>query len=110
MVAGMTLGEGAITLDELVAEDHENLALVFGTEGDGLKPTTDSVLGKEGHHPNEEIKVCVTTPANPARQLTGLVRLGLLHDRLAQWHPWGWEDHDKCPGSAIASQRAHLRR
>ena len=43
-VAGMSLGEGAITLDELVAQDHQNLALVFGTEGDGLKPETDRLL------------------------------------------------------------------
>jgi tRNA G18 (ribose-2'-O)-methylase SpoU len=46
VVAGMTLGEGAITLDELVAEDHENLALVFGTEGEGLTPETDMVLDR----------------------------------------------------------------
>lgn len=46
VVAGMTLGEGAITLDELVAEDHENLALVFGTEGEGLTPETDRVLDR----------------------------------------------------------------
>ncbi|WP_369047274.1 TrmH family RNA methyltransferase [Sinomonas sp. P10A9] len=46
VVAGMTLGEGAITLDELVAEDHENLALVFGTEGEGLAPETDQVLDR----------------------------------------------------------------
>jgi tRNA G18 (ribose-2'-O)-methylase SpoU len=43
-VAGMSLGEGAITLDELVAQDHQNLVLVFGTEGDGLKPETDELL------------------------------------------------------------------
>lgn len=43
-VAGMSLGEGAITLDELVAQDHQKLALVFGTEGDGLRPETDQVL------------------------------------------------------------------
>jgi tRNA G18 (ribose-2'-O)-methylase SpoU len=43
-VAGMSLGEGAITLDELVAQDHQNLVLVFGTEGDGLKPETDRLL------------------------------------------------------------------
>lgn len=36
VVAGMTLGDGAVSLDELVAEDHQNLALVFGTEGKGL--------------------------------------------------------------------------
>ncbi|MGO1974533.1 MAG: TrmH family RNA methyltransferase [Propionibacteriaceae bacterium] len=38
VVAGMTLGEGAITLDELAARDHPKLALVFGTEGHGLTP------------------------------------------------------------------------
>jgi tRNA G18 (ribose-2'-O)-methylase SpoU len=43
-VAGMSLGEGAITLDELVAQDHPHLALVFGTEGEGLRPETDQVL------------------------------------------------------------------
>ena len=43
-VAGMSLGEGAITLDELVAQNHQNLVLVFGTEGDGLKPETDRLL------------------------------------------------------------------
>jgi tRNA G18 (ribose-2'-O)-methylase SpoU len=46
LVAGMTLGEGAITLDELVAEDHEKLALVFGTEGDGITPATDRLLDR----------------------------------------------------------------
>ena len=46
VVAGMTLGEGAITLDELVTEDHENLALVFGTEGEGLTAETDAVLDR----------------------------------------------------------------
>ncbi|MGV2983609.1 TrmH family RNA methyltransferase [Microbacterium sp. AGC85] len=46
VVAGMTLGEGAITLDELVAEDHEKLALVFGTEGDGIMPATDRLLDR----------------------------------------------------------------
>jgi tRNA G18 (ribose-2'-O)-methylase SpoU len=43
-VAGMSLGEGSITLDELVAQDHQNLALVFGTEGEGLRSETDQVL------------------------------------------------------------------
>lgn len=43
-VAGMSLGEGAITLDELVAQDHPKLALVFGTEGDGLRTETDRLL------------------------------------------------------------------
>lgn len=46
VVAGMTLGEGAITLDELVAEDHDDLALVFGSEGHGLTPQTDRVLDR----------------------------------------------------------------
>lgn len=46
VVAGMTLGEGAITLDELVAEDHEKLALVFGTEGHGITPETDALLDR----------------------------------------------------------------
>ncbi|MGO1770353.1 MAG: TrmH family RNA methyltransferase, partial [Microbacterium sp.] len=35
-VAGMTLGDGAVTMDELVAEEHRRLALVFGMEGEGL--------------------------------------------------------------------------
>lgn len=43
-VAGMSLGEGAITLDELVDQDHQNLVLVFGTEGDGLRPETEQLL------------------------------------------------------------------
>ena len=46
VVAGMTLGEGAITLDELVAEDHERLALVFGSEGFGITPRTDALLDR----------------------------------------------------------------
>ncbi|GAA1156381.1 TrmH family RNA methyltransferase [Ornithinicoccus hortensis] len=46
VLAGMTLGEGAITLDELVAEDHEKLALVFGTEGHGITPETDALLDR----------------------------------------------------------------
>lgn len=44
VVAGMTLGEGAITLEELVARDHPKLALVFGTEGHGLTSKADRVL------------------------------------------------------------------
>ena len=39
-------GGGAITLDELVAEDHQRLALVFGTEGHGLLPGTDARLDR----------------------------------------------------------------
>jgi len=46
VVAGMTLGEGAITLDELVAEDHPHLALVFGTEGHGLTRQADRRLDR----------------------------------------------------------------
>ncbi|MFT4164340.1 MAG: RNA methyltransferase [Microlunatus sp.] len=46
VVAGMTLGDGAVTLDELVAESHENLALVFGTEGHGLTPAVDRRLDR----------------------------------------------------------------
>lgn len=45
-VAGMSLGDGAITLDELVAEDHGKLALVFGTEGHGIAPATDRFLDR----------------------------------------------------------------
>jgi tRNA G18 (ribose-2'-O)-methylase SpoU len=46
VVAGMTLGEGAITLDELIAEGHDDIALVFGTEGHGLIPATDRRLDR----------------------------------------------------------------
>ncbi|MGO3894243.1 TrmH family RNA methyltransferase [Brevibacterium aurantiacum] len=46
VVAGLTLGEGAITLDDLVAEDHEKLALVFGTEGHGITRETDALLDR----------------------------------------------------------------
>lgn len=46
VVAGMTLGAGTITLDELVAEDHEKLALVFGSEGPGLTQATEQRLDR----------------------------------------------------------------
>jgi len=46
VLAGLTLGEGAITLDELVTEGHERLALVLGTEGHGLARQTDRVLDR----------------------------------------------------------------
>jgi tRNA G18 (ribose-2'-O)-methylase SpoU len=46
VVAGMTLGEGAISLDELVAEQHGKLALVFGTEGHGLTLRADRRLDR----------------------------------------------------------------
>ncbi|MEU2629444.1 RNA methyltransferase [Kitasatospora sp. NPDC007106] len=39
-VAALCLSEKAITLDELAARDAERLALVFGTEGDGLARRT----------------------------------------------------------------------
>lgn len=46
VVAGMSLGEDSITLDELVAEDHDALALVFGSEGHGLSKATDRQLDR----------------------------------------------------------------
>ena len=46
VVAGMTLGESAIPLDALVAESPARLALVFGTEGDGITPCTDRLLDR----------------------------------------------------------------
>lgn len=46
VVAGMTLGKGAIALEDLVAEDHDRLALVFGTEGHGITPATDAILDR----------------------------------------------------------------
>lgn len=46
VVAGMTLGEGAMTLDELVAEDHPRLALVFGTEGHGITARAHKCLDR----------------------------------------------------------------
>ncbi|GIG39527.1 TrmH family RNA methyltransferase [Cellulomonas phragmiteti] len=38
--AAMALSDDAITLDELVEEQHEHLALVFGSEGHGLPAST----------------------------------------------------------------------
>lgn len=46
LVAGMTLADDAITLDALVAESPERLALIFGTEGDGIRPETDRLLDR----------------------------------------------------------------
>lgn len=46
VVAGLTLGAGAITLDELVGEEHERLALVLGTEGQGLTAAADRRLDR----------------------------------------------------------------
>ncbi len=42
----MTLGAGAVELDELVAESPERLALVFGTEGDGMLGETERMLDR----------------------------------------------------------------
>ncbi|MCB2175053.1 MAG: RNA methyltransferase [Actinomycetales bacterium] len=39
-VAALALADDAITLDDLVADPPERLALVLGAEGDGLKPAT----------------------------------------------------------------------
>lgn len=46
VVAGMTLGAGAITLDQLVEEDHEKLAIVLGSEGHGITPKVDRRLDR----------------------------------------------------------------
>jgi tRNA G18 (ribose-2'-O)-methylase SpoU len=40
VVAALSLEEDAMTLDELVARRDPQLALVFGTEGDGLRAAT----------------------------------------------------------------------
>ncbi len=40
VTAAFALGEGAVALDELAASRHPRLALVFGTEGEGLGPAT----------------------------------------------------------------------
>ena len=40
VVAAMTLSEDAITLDDLVAQQHPRTAFVFGTEGHGVRPAT----------------------------------------------------------------------
>jgi tRNA G18 (ribose-2'-O)-methylase SpoU len=39
-VAALTLGENPVSLDRLAADPPEKLALVLGTEGDGLAPST----------------------------------------------------------------------
>ena len=43
-VAGMSLGEGSITLDDLVAQNHPKLVMIFGNEGHGLTPETDALV------------------------------------------------------------------
>lgn len=44
VVAGMTLADDAVVLDELVEQNHPKLALVFGTEGDGLSARTSATV------------------------------------------------------------------
>lgn len=44
VLAGMTLAEDAISLDDLVAQNHQKLALVFGTEGVGLSARTSAAV------------------------------------------------------------------
>lgn len=39
-VAALALDDDAVSLEELAADPPERLALVFGTEGDGLKRRT----------------------------------------------------------------------
>jgi tRNA G18 (ribose-2'-O)-methylase SpoU len=39
-VAALALGDDAISLDTFASQRHPRLALVFGTEGDGLRPRT----------------------------------------------------------------------
>ena len=46
LVAGLTLGEGAVTLDELAAQDHQDLALILGNEGHGLLGETGRQLDR----------------------------------------------------------------
>ena len=40
VIAALTLTKDAMTLDELAARRDRRLAMVFGTEGDGLRATT----------------------------------------------------------------------
>jgi tRNA G18 (ribose-2'-O)-methylase SpoU len=40
VVASLALSDDSVTLSELASEGHERLAVVFGTEGHGLKPAT----------------------------------------------------------------------
>jgi tRNA G18 (ribose-2'-O)-methylase SpoU len=39
-VASLALSDGAVPLDELAADPPQRLALVLGTEGDGLRSAT----------------------------------------------------------------------
>jgi tRNA G18 (ribose-2'-O)-methylase SpoU len=45
--AALCLSDQAITLDELAARDDDKLALIFGTEGDGL--TAEALIGADEH-------------------------------------------------------------
>ncbi|HEX4470405.1 MAG TPA: RNA methyltransferase [Nocardioides sp.] len=47
LIAGMTLAEDSVELDDIVAEAPERLALIFGTEGHGLGPTTIRSLDRK---------------------------------------------------------------
>lgn len=47
ITAALCLSEQSITLDELASRDYEKLALIFGTEGDGL--TTEALLSADEH-------------------------------------------------------------
>jgi tRNA G18 (ribose-2'-O)-methylase SpoU len=42
-IAALTLGEDSIDLDELASINPERLAMVFGTEGDGITPVTSAL-------------------------------------------------------------------
>lgn len=46
LVAGMTLGAGAVPLAELASEAPKKLAFVFGTEGHGLTAATEALLDR----------------------------------------------------------------
>lgn len=46
-VAGLTLETDSITLRDLVAEEHQRLAMVFGSEGHGLKPQVINALDRK---------------------------------------------------------------
>jgi tRNA G18 (ribose-2'-O)-methylase SpoU len=43
VVAGLTLSPDAVSLDELATDPPERLALVLGTEGDGLSPSVSAL-------------------------------------------------------------------
>ncbi|MFJ8001619.1 TrmH family RNA methyltransferase [Streptomyces sp. NPDC096310] len=47
VTAALCLGEQSITLDELASRHYEKLALIFGTEGDGL--STEALLSADEH-------------------------------------------------------------